>query len=98
MEAAEITFGINTFLSLIFGLGGALGVWFKLKGKVDIMQSELNNLEERDEKLHSRIDNLKGEVKENREKGDHSVQEVKEAMNKMEIRIIEAIHKIKTND
>lgn len=98
MDAQEITFGLNTFLSVIFGAGGALGVWFKLKGTVNLLDQKVSNLEDDKVMLNSRIDNLKKEVKENRDKSDKSITEITEKMQAMELRIIQAIHDMKRKD
>ena len=98
MGTEELTIGFNTFLSLIFGLGGALGVWFKLKGKVDLMQSEIDNLQLNEIKVHNRIDALKLDVKENKEKSDKTIDEMKKSISEMELRIIQAIHEIGKNN
>ena len=36
--------GFDVFISLLFGAGGALGVWFKLKNVVNIHRVEIDNL------------------------------------------------------
>lgn len=95
MNAEEITFGINSLSSIVFGLGGGLLAWFKLKGKTELQQQSIDVLNEEVDKLHNRIDRLKEEVAKNREKSDNSVQEIKNSMNAMELRIIKAIHEIK---
>ena len=94
MGIDELTIGLNTFLSLIFGLGGALGVWFKLKGKVDLMQNEIDNLQDAEVKVHKRISALKEDVKVNRDKSDKTIDEMKKSISEMELRIINAIHEI----
>ena len=94
MGVEELQIGLNTLLSVIFGLGGGLAVWFKLKGKVDIMQNQIDTLVDGDKQVHTRIDSLKTDVKYNREKSDKSVDEMKKSMSEMEIRIITAIHEI----
>ena len=95
MGAEEITFGLNSLVSMLLGAGGAIGVWFKLKGLVNLLVQRVSSLEEDKEMLNKRIDSLKSEVKENREKSDNSVTKMTENMQAMELRIIKAIHEIK---
>lgn len=45
MDAQSITFTLSAVISLIFGILGALGAWFKLKGNLDIMKVELENFQ-----------------------------------------------------
>jgi gas vesicle protein len=95
MNAEELTFTLNSVLSILFGAGGAMGVWFTLKGQIKLMKQRIESIEETDKTIHKRIDRMKEEVVKNRERSDHSVQEIKGEMNKMELRIIQAIHEIK---
>ena len=43
MDYSGMTFGLDVLVSVVFGAGGALGVWFKMKGKQDLIQMELSN-------------------------------------------------------
>ena len=43
MDYSGVTFGLDVLVSVIFGAGGALGVWFKVKGKQDLMALEMEN-------------------------------------------------------
>jgi len=106
MEASAISFGFDMLLSIVFGATGAVGVWFKLKGKVEIQEIEIRSLsqeliemkqskKEMNSQLHKRVDTLKEVVEKNRERMDASTQEIKTEMNKMELRIITAIHELK---
>lgn len=112
-----LNLGVEMLGSLAMGSLGAVGAWFKLKSKQDILSVELTNEKaerEKDsetfsseieklrndkrtlnEQIHRRIDNVKEVVEKNREKSDTNVQEIKSEMNKMELRIIQAIHEIK---
>jgi len=93
-----VTIGIEMLISIVCGLSGALAVWYKLKGSVNIQRMEIMALQEDGKELrdtlHKRIDLVKGTVEKNREKHDNSTQEIKTEMNKMELRIIKAIHDI----
>jgi hypothetical protein len=93
-NAEEIQFGLNTVLSVVFGTGGALGVWFTLKGKVKLLEVHCQNLANDNSIAHERIDNLKEEVKANREKSDKSTEEIKKDIADMKLEIIKEIHKL----
>ena len=78
MEYTGITFGLEVLISVVFGAGGALGVWFKLKGTVNIQAVEISSLNDslkdlREEKKESnkqlsrRYDALKLVVEKNKE-------------------------------
>jgi hypothetical protein len=101
-----LSVGMDVLISVLFGASGAIGVWFKLKGKVEILDVEIGSLKddlkaltsvkkEDNTALHKRIDTLKIVVEKNREKQDLSSLEIKTEMNKMELRIITAIHELK---
>jgi ElaB/YqjD/DUF883 family membrane-anchored ribosome-binding protein len=63
--------------------------------KCVIMKEDYNKLlDKSNEFLHDRIDKISDEVKDNRIKADQSVNELKSAMQEMELRIIKAIHEI----
>jgi gas vesicle protein len=105
MDVNGLQFGIDVLISILFGATGAIGVWFKLKGKVEIQEVQIKALnteiddfkqakKEMNSALHKRVDTLKEIVERNREKTDASTQEIKNEMNKMELRIITAIHDI----
>lgn len=97
-----ITVGIEMLISIVCGLSGALAVWYKLKGNVNIQRIEIMNLQEDSkelkETLHKRVDLVKEIVEKNREKQDSNYQEIKSEMSAMELRIINAIHDIKKNE
>lgn len=106
MDINGLSIGVDMLTSILFGATGALGVWFKLKGKVEILDIEIESLKhdyksltqlkkEDNLALHKRVDALKSVVEKNREKQDSSSQEIKTEMNKMELRIITAIHELK---
>lgn len=102
MDYSGITIGLNVLFPLICGLAGAIGVWFKLKGTVNIQRMEIMNLQQDGKELrstmHKRIDLVKDVIEKNREKHDTSLQDLKSEMAKMEIRIINAIHDAKKNE
>jgi chaperonin cofactor prefoldin len=94
MEAEGLTFGLNAIVSILFAGAGALGFWYTIKGSVNILEQRVKTLEANDKVLHKRVENLKEEVKENREKSDTSISEITEKMQAMELRIITAIHEL----
>ena len=106
MEYTGITFGLDVLISVVFGAGGALAVWFKLKGTVNIqaveianLKTELHDVKEEKKEAHKgynkRIDDLKIVVEKNRENSDKGITQMNSNLNAMELRIIKAIHEIK---
>ena len=106
MDVESLKVGFDVFISVLFGALGATGVWFKLKNVVNIQSVEIKNLQDeaaniRESKkelataIHKRVDSLKGTVEINRERSDKNTNEIKSEMQKMELRIIQAIHELK---
>ena len=107
MDYSSVTFGLDVLVSVVFGAGGALGVWFKLKGTVNIQAIEITSLieqikeiknEDKEDKkeIYRRLDSQKELIDKNRENSDVGIQKMTENMNQMELRIIKAIHEIKS--
>ena len=92
MEAEGITFGLNAIISILFAAGGALGFWYTIKGSVNLLEQRVQTLEAIDKVLHKRVEGLKEEVKENRDKADTAISDITGKMQAMELRIIQAIH------
>ena len=92
MEAEGITFGLNAIVSILFAAAGALGFWYTIKGSVSLLEQRVKTLEAIDKILHKRVENLKEEVKENRDKSDTAISDITGKMQAMELRIIQAIH------
>jgi len=92
MEAEGLTFGLNAIVSILFAAAGALGFWYTIKGAVNLLEQRVKTLEANDKVLHKRVESLKLEVKENREKSDTSISDITSKMQEMELRIIQAIH------
>jgi hypothetical protein len=88
MNAEEIQFGLSTVLSLIFGSGGALGVWFSMKGRIALLEQALEVDKDDIKSAHTRISDVKNKI----EATDRFIQEVKLDMKAMENRIIREIH------
>jgi hypothetical protein len=88
MNVEELNFGLSTVLSLIFGSGGALGVFFLMKGKVTLLEEKVSKLEKRDDVTQSRINSVKEDLKDT----EKFVQTVQLDIQKMENRIIKEIH------
>jgi hypothetical protein len=106
MEISSLQVGLDALFVLIGSLSGAMTVWYTLKGKVEIQRVILDNLvvdmeelkqdrKEGQAALHRRVDDLKGQVEDNRSRNEASISSLKEEMGKMEIRIINAIHESK---
>ena len=107
MDYTGITFGLDVLISIVFGASGAIGVWFKMKGSVNIQALKMESLEavlkkiENDYKedkitFHKRIDSNKALIDKNRENSDTGINQMTTNMNAMELRIIKAIHEIKS--
>ena len=95
MEVEGLTFGLNAIVSILFAAAGALGFWYTIKGSVNLLEQRVNTLESTDRVLHKRVESLKDEVKENRDKADSSIADITGKMQAMELRIIQAIHDLK---
>jgi len=95
MEAEGLTFGLNAIVSILFAAAGALGFWYTIKGSVNLLEQRVQTLEDNNKILHKRVENLKEEVKENREKADTAISDITGKMQEMELRIIQAIHDLK---
>ena len=83
-------------IALISGVVSAAGLWFKLKGTVELQQLKIETMEEDVKTAQSRITSLKKTVEHNREKNENSVADLKKEMGDMEMRIIKAIHELTT--
>ena len=92
MEAEGLTFGLNAIISILFAAAGALGFWYTIKGSVNLLEQRVKTLEAIDKVLHKRVEGLKIEVKENRDKSDTAISDITGKMQAMELRIIQAIH------
>ena len=92
MEAEGLTFGLNAIVSILFAAAGALGFWYTIKGSVNLLEQRVQTLEAIDKVLHKRVEGLKIEVKENRDKSDTAISDITGKMQAMELRIIQAIH------
>ena len=92
MEAEGLTFGLHALISILFAGAGALGFWFTIKGSVSLLKQRVETLEANNKIIHKRLENLKEQVKENRDKADTAINDITSKMQEMEIRIINAIH------
>ena len=88
MNAEELQFGLSTVLSLIFGSGGALGVFFAMRGTVRLLQEKVTQLEKDEELVNKRIDSVKEDLR----ASEKFIQSVQVDIQKMENRIIREIH------
>lgn len=94
MDASGLQISLSLLAALMSGVIGAVGVWFKLKGKVDIQGLKIETLEDSIDVAQERISKLKTVVETNKEKNETAVTDLKKEINEMEIRIIKAIHEI----
>tara|TARA_R110000868_G_scaffold386579_4_gene654888 strand:- start:1198 stop:1494 length:297 start_codon:yes stop_codon:yes gene_type:complete len=94
VELENLSISIYMMVAIISGVISALGMWFNLKGRVDMYKSDLINLKR--EVLSDRIElnGLKDAVEKNREKTADTMFILKEEMSQMEIRIIKEIHSL----
>lgn len=90
MNAEELQFGLTTVLSVVFGSGGALAVWFTMKGRIQLLEQAVKNSEDDNKMAHERITNLKEKV----DLIEKFAPEIKLEMKEMELRILSAIHKL----
>ena len=95
VEISTVQLTIGALISLLTGVIGAVGVWYNLKNKVNVMQVEVDQLKEDQRHDYKRFDRLKKEIDSNKEKHDSSLNELKAEMAQMELRIIKAIHELK---
>lgn len=95
MDAGGVTLGINALISIGCAMAGAFGFWYTIKGSVSLLTQRVETLESNNKIIHKRVENLKDEVKENRDKSDTSIVDMTAKMSEMEIRIITAIHELK---
>jgi len=63
MDINHIQIGIQSLIGLVAGLASALGVWYKLKNKLNIKEERLKQLQREADNLHIRINDLKKEHK-----------------------------------
>jgi hypothetical protein len=87
MHAEELSFGISTVLSLIFGSGGALAVWFSFRNKVDLSNQLLKTLQDDLKNAHARISTVKTDLERHKE----FTNEFKIEISQMELRIVKEI-------
>ena len=88
MNADEIHFGLSTVLSLIFGSGRALSVFFVMRGSIRVLQEKVKNLEEDQKTVNKRVDGVKEEVRAVKD----FTNKVSLDISKMETRIVREIH------
>jgi len=105
MNVSEMQIGLDVLIGVLSAAAGALTIWYTLKNKVQIQQLLIDqNTQDVAElkaaskdmcnRLHNRVDSLKGVVESNREKSDTTFAGIKADMSAMEMRIIQEIHKL----
>lgn len=95
MEMSEITIGGQMFVSIMFGALGATGAWFALKGSVNLLKQRITTSEANLKLMHGRVTRLQEEVKENREKSEHSYVKFTNDLHEVEKTILKAINELK---
>ena len=96
MDASGLQISLSLVIAIVSGVISAAGVWFKLKGKVELQQLKIETMEDGLEIAQERVTRLKAQVEANKEKNENAVSELKKEINEMEIRIIKAIHELTT--
>lgn len=66
MELSGIQIGLDMLISIIFGASGAVGVWFKMKGKQDLQAVAINSLEKDQDEDSKRFDNEINKLRESK--------------------------------
>jgi len=90
MNIEQLHFGLSTVLSIVFGTGGALGVFFLTKGHVALLKQKVEQLEIENKIVNKRVDAVKEEIKD----AEKFMQAVQLDIQKMENRIIREIHEL----
>ena len=96
MDASGLQISLSLVIAIVSGVISAAGVWFKLKGKVELQELKLQTMEDGLEIAQERVSKLKSQVEVNKEKNETAVADLKQEMNNMEMRIIKAIHELTT--
>lgn len=102
-QFSGMSFGLGTTISLMSGMAGAIGVWFRLKGIVNIQEVELGNLKteimdiktdykEDKKSIHKRLEMQREAIDTNKEHTDEKMSDMKQFINDMKIEIIKEIH------
>jgi hypothetical protein len=89
-----IFISIYMMVAIISGVISALGMWFNLKGRVDMYKSDIMNLKTEVLNDRAELTALKDVVEKNKEKTADTMFILKEEMSQMEIRIIKEIHSL----
>ena len=94
MDASGLQISLSLVIAIISGVISAAGVWFKLKGKVELQQLKIETIEDGLIIAQERVSKLKTQVEANKEKNETAVSDLKAEMSAMEMRIIKAIHEL----
>ena len=96
------TIGLEVLLSIISGIGGAIGAYIKLKSRIDLLEAknieqdkELTEIRERKKEmntaLHKRIDDQNSIISDIQKEMNIGHNKLETAMAQMELRIVEKI-------
>lgn len=103
MDYTSITFGLDVLVSVVFGAGGAMGVYFTMKGRIDLIEkdltnfmansaTEISNLKHEQQLVRQEFDRLSDKVDANQQASDKAIADLKEFIMQMKIDIIQEIH------
>ena len=95
MEITSLTFNIKDVITIVLGIASLLGLYYALKRAVEKVSSDLENLEDKQEKDHQSIVTAMKEHKEDSDKKEAQIykriddirEEQKSAHEKLEVKI-----------
>jgi len=98
MDIAEIKFGFMAVLSIISGVVGAVGFWFAIKGRLDLLKQQVETLQNDKKIAHERISKLSIKVDQVEKYGPEIKLELKEMELRLTNIITKSIHDIRKRD
>ena len=94
MLVEGLSISIYMLLAILSGTISALGVWFRLRYKVDVQNIDINNHKVDILKTREELLLLTHVVEKNKDRSSDSMSTLKEEISQMEIRIIKEIHNL----
>jgi len=98
MDIVEIKFGFMAVLSIISGVVGAVGFWFAIKGRLDLLKQQVETLQNDKKIAHERISKLSIKVDQVEKYGPEIKLELKEMELRLTNIITKSIHDIRKRD
>jgi len=98
MDIVEIKFGFMAVLSIISGVVGAVGFWFAIKGRIDLLKQQVETLQNDKKIAHERISKLSIKVDQVEKYGPEIKLELKEMELRLTNIITKSIHDIRKRD